>query len=227
MAEPTTASGTTLLTRRKGMTRLEVQRLMAAQVDQLVEEGFGTRESVSAAMAKSLHRPLRTGGLSKRGPRPGEPVTAAAGDPAPVPVEPEPEDLAVGDDAPALIIEPGNDWGPNPDRFPRHLHRGERADRRRPRFAPGAIYWDEAGLPMPLGWQVQDAPGHDGSVICGRIDTFERVGDAITYTGTWDLDGAGWETRLLVQGQFRGISVDTDDVDAVLVSPDGEPLDMF
>jgi F like protein len=156
------------------------------------------------------------------------PLTAAAGDAAPVPVETDEGTLAVGDEAPAVdeaILDP---FGPNPDRF--HgialVEDEETGDRRV--FAPGAVYWDEAGLPMPFGWQVQDAPGHDNAIICGRIDSFERVGNAITYTGTWDLDGAGWETRRLVGGQFlRGISVDTDDFDVVIVNPDGTPVDPF
>lgn len=156
-------------------------------------------------------------------------LAAAAGDQAPTPVEPDPADMAVGDPAPGvdpMLVE--DPYGPNPDRF--HgialVEDEETGDKRV--FAPGAVYWDEAGLPMPFGWQVQDAPGHDNAIICGRIDSFERVGNAITYTGTWDLDGAGWETRRLVGGQFlRGISVDTDDFDVVIVNPDGTPVDPF
>jgi 2'-5' RNA ligase len=156
-------------------------------------------------------------------------VTAAAGDAAPTPVEPDAADLAVGDEAPAVDVAMLEDpYGPNPDRF--HgialVEDQETGDHRV--FAPGSVYWDEAGLPMPFGWQVQDAPGHDNAIICGRIDTWERVGNAITYTGTWDLEGAGWEVRRLVQGKFlRGVSVDTDDFDVVIVNPDGTPVDPF
>jgi 2'-5' RNA ligase len=185
----------------------------------------GTRET----RGQTVDRLVASGFFPTRAHAAQHALAAAAGDPAPVPVETDDADLAVGDPAPgvdvAMIEDP---YGPNPDRF--HgiavLEDEETGDSRV--FAPGSIYWDEAGLPMPFGWQVQDAPGHDNAIICGRIDSFERVGNAITYTGTWDLDGAGWETRRLVQGQFlRGISVDTDDFDVVIVNPDGTPVDPF
>lgn len=189
---------------------------LAVTVDRLVASGFfPNRDAVVRHLARAMHQPIGR-------------LTAAAGDPAPVPVEPEAEDLAVGDEAPVLIAEPGSEWGPNPDRF--HgiatVEDEQTGDGRV--FAPGAIYWDDAGLPMPLGVQFADAPGHDGAVIAGRIDTWERSGNAITYTGTWDLDGAGWEARRLVAGQFlRGISVDTDDSQVAIVNADGTPLDGF
>lgn len=185
----------------------------------------GTRET----RAQTVERLVASGFFPSRAHAAQASMAAAAGDAAPVPVEPDAGDLAVGDEAPTVDVGLLEDpYGPNPDRF--HgialVEDEETGDRRV--FAPGSVYWDEAGLPMPFGWQVQDAPGHDNAIICGRIDTFERVGNAITYTGTWDVDGAGWETRRLVQGQFlRGISVDTDDFDVVIVNPDGTPVDPF
>lgn len=218
-------------TEESSMSRLTTRRTpvgdaqgrLAADLDRLVAAGYGTRQQVARALGRALSTPI-TEPLSTAGPRDG--VQAAAGDPAPV-VQ-EPEQMDAGDPAPDLIIEPGNDWGPNPDRFHGIMTVEDEQTGDGRVFAAGALEWDEAGLPMPLGWQVADAPGHDGSVVCGRIDTIERVGNAITYTGTWDLDGAGWETRRLVQGQFlRGISVDVDDLDVVLVTPEGEPIDGF
>lgn len=146
-----------------------------------------------------------------------EAVAAAAGDPAPV--------LAVGDPAPPLLPElpDADDLG---DQFYGVcvVEDSQTGDGRV--FAPGSIVWDTVPFPMPAGWQVQDAMGHDGSVICGRIDTMTRMGNLIAYTGTWDLDGAGWETRRLVEGRFlTGLSVDTDDFDAVVVDQAGNPID--
>lgn len=211
--EPTTASGT-LLARRTGG---DPAAAAAAEVDRLVAGGFGTREQITAALVRALHTPVTTPLAARR------PVSAAAGDPAPS----TEVQMDAGDPAPAVLEVPV-DERPNADRF--HgiatIEDQQTGDGRV--FGIGSIYWDEDGLPMPLGWQVADAPGHDGSVICGRIDTFAREGNAITYTGTWDLDGAGWETRRMVDGQFlRGISVDTDDSEVVWVTPDGEPVDMF
>lgn len=147
-----------------------------------------------------------------------EPITAAAGDPAPTV-----QALDAGEPAPGLM--PGDDLG---DRFygVAVVENSQTGDRRV--FAPGSIRWDENLLPMPFGWQVQDAPGHDGSVVCGRIDTFERFGNLIGYTGTWDLDGAGWEVRRLAEGRYlTGLSVDTDDCDVQIVTEDGIVLDGF
>lgn len=211
-AEDSTTAGGTLLARRTQGGAAE--ETLTETVDRLVASGFFPDR---AHAVRSLSRALN------------QPLTAAAGDPAPTPAETDDEgmDLAVGDSAPPLVEEPGYSMA-NPDRF--HgictVEDQQTGDGRV--FAAGAIYWDEAALPMPLGWQPADAPGHDGAVICGRIDTFERVGNAITYTGTWDMEGAGWETRRLVAGQFlRGISVDTDDNQVAIVNQDGTPVDGF
>ena len=145
-------------------------------------------------------------------------VAAAAGDPAPVPVDQDPIE-------PGLQMD-GPDLG---DQFygVAVVEDSQTGDGRV--FAPGSITWDTTPLPVPLGWQVQDAMGHDGSVICGRVDTYFRVGtNLVAYTGTWDLDGAGWETRRLVEDRFlTGVSVDTDDFDAVVVDQNGNPVDPF
>lgn len=142
-----------------------------------------------------------------------EAVAAAAGDPAPVPVDADPVD--------ADPVEP--DLG---DQFYGVcvVEDSQTGDGRV--FAPNSLTWEGVPFPMPAGWQVADAMGHDGSVICGRIDTMVRFGNLIGYTGTWDLEGAGWETRRLVEGKFlTGLSVDTDDFDAEVVDQDGNPVD--
>lgn len=152
-------------------------------------------------------------------------VTAAAGDPAPVPPA---QTLDAGEPAPT--VNPEGELGqPGPEDDDRFygvmvVEDSQTGDGRV--FAPGSIGWDNTPLPIPLGWQVADAMGHDGSVVCGRIDTIERYGNLIGYTGTWDTEGAGYETRRLVEGQFlTGLSVDTDDFDAIVVDADGNPLD--
>lgn len=146
-------------------------------------------------------------------------VAAAAGDPAPV--------LNAGDPAPPLLpdmeIPDADEMG---DQFygVAVVEDSQTGDGRV--FAPGAIQWDTTPMPVPLGWQVQDAMGHDGAVVCGRVDAYMRFGNLIAYTGTWDLDGAGWETRRLVEGRFlTGVSVDTDDFDAEVVDGNGNPID--
>lgn len=142
-------------------------------------------------------------------------VTAAAGDPAPT-IKPTPP------------VDPiGMEGSDDDDQFygVAVVENSQTGDGRV--FLPSSIVFD-VPMPIPLGWQVQDAPGHDGSVVCGRFDTFTRFGNLIAYTGTWDLDGAGWETRRLVEGQFlTGLSVDTDDFDAQVVDMDGNPVDPF
>lgn len=145
-------------------------------------------------------------------------VTAAAGDPAPV------QQMDAGEPAPA--VSPEMEDAAESDQFygVAVVEDSQTGDCRV--FGPGSLFWDEPSLPVPLGWQVQDAPGHDGSVVCGRIDAYMRFGNLIGYTGTWDVEGAGWETRRLVAGKFlRGISVDTDDIDVTVVTPDGEVVD--
>lgn len=152
-------------------------------------------------------------------------VTAAAGDPAPTPPA---QTLDAGEPAPELQPDAGIGMeGPeDDDRFYGVMVVEDRQTGDGRVFADQAIEWESTPLPFPLGWQVADAMGHDGSVVCGRFDTVTRFGNLIAYTGTWDLGGAGYETRRLVEGQFlTGLSVDTDDFDAIVVDEDGNPLD--
>jgi len=165
--------------------------------------------------------PLTSSDTTEEDTMPDDALAAAAGDPVPA-VRPQTNDA--GDAVPAISLDTPEDDAAE-DRF--HgvcmVENVQTGDGRA--FAPGSVEWDGL-LPLPVGWQVEDAPGHDGSVICGRIDTMERVGNLIRYEGTWDTDGIGWETRRLVGGQFlRGISVDIDDVDGVMIDAEGNELD--
>lgn len=142
-------------------------------------------------------------------------VTAAAGEPAPA-------TLDAGDPAP--VLAPGAD-GSLSDRFHGVMMVEDRQTGDGRVFAANSVEW-EGLLPFPIGWQVADAPGHDDAVIVGRFDSIEREGNRIKYEGTWDLDGYGWEPRRMVEGKFlRGLSVDVDDVEAIVVTQDGEPVD--
>lgn len=77
----------------------------------------------------------------------------------------------------------------------------------------GALEWRD--LPLPLMLQTVTAPGHDGAVICGRIDTIRREGDAIIGTGVLSGIDAGQEAAQLIAEQLiTGVSVDMDETDA-------------
>lgn len=92
-------------------------------------------------------------------------------------------------------------------------------------FAPGALEW--ADLPLPAKWQAEEQPGHDGSVIVGRIDGITRLPGGIVY-GWGMLDDAGEHgveaLRLIDAQMLRGASVSADDTeteDVELVWPAG------
>lgn len=80
-------------------------------------------------------------------------------------------------------------------------------------FAPGSLTW--APLPLALKWQPEEAPGHDGAVIVGRIDEIFRDGPLIRARGVMDDDGLyGAEAlRLMRGGMLRGVSITGDDCD--------------
>lgn len=50
-------------------------------------------------------------------------------------------------------------------------------------LSPGGI--TNRDLPMPLMWQEKTAPGHEGAVTVGSIDTIEYSADMVTATGTF------------------------------------------
>lgn len=49
-------------------------------------------------------------------------------------------------------------------------------------LSPGGI--TNRDLPMPLSWQEKSAPGHDGSIVIGRIETVSYGDGMITATGS-------------------------------------------
>lgn len=95
-------------------------------------------------------------------------------------------------------------------------------------FAPGAIEWDTSLLPIPAKWQPEEEPGHDGSVIAGRVDGIARRGPLIYAWGVMDDQGEnGAEAARLIDGGFlRGVSVAVDDVeptDVEMICPNPMP----
>lgn len=93
------------------------------------------------------------------------------------------------------------------------------------RIEAGALEW-EGLLPIPLRWQREDRPGHEGAVLVGRIDSLERDGDRIVASGVFaTTDEAVQAASLVGDGFLRGVSVDLDDVVAdMMEGADGETI---
>lgn len=96
-------------------------------------------------------------------------------------------------------------------------------------IAAGAMTW--ADLPMPLAWLERQMHGDllDGGTQIGTIDTIERVGDGLAYTGFVDdeiPEGAELVRRLEAgtasNGGRSGISIDPDNWAVELVATDAE-----
>lgn len=93
----------------------------------------------------------------------------------------------------------------------------------------GATTWRD--LPLPIMAQESTAPGHDGALRVGRLDSIERDTETysvpvIRYAGVWDVSEAAVETARQVGEQMvRGISVDGDAVTVELRGSDGVSLD--
>lgn len=75
----------------------------------------------------------------------------------------------------------------------------------------GALSW--RALPLPLMFQPQNAPGHDGARIAGQITdiTYDAVSGEYRATGTFDAGVDGQEAFRMVGDQtMRFISVDLE-----------------
>lgn len=80
-------------------------------------------------------------------------------------------------------------------------------------FAPMAL--TNRTLPLPLKYMPADAAGHDGSVVCGRIDKIWREDGEIRAEGVFDHSEWGYEAvRQIAEQMLRGVSVDVDAVEA-------------
>jgi hypothetical protein len=93
------------------------------------------------------------------------------------------------------------------------------------KFAAGALRARD--LPLPLSWQKTNEPGHDGSVVVGRIDEVwrkdgEMRGRGVFLSSVPETDEA---IGLIAEGGIRGVSIDADDGTMELMHKDGRTLD--
>jgi hypothetical protein len=92
------------------------------------------------------------------------------------------------------------------------------------KFSAGALRTRD--LPLPLSWQKVNEPGHDGSVVVGRIDSIWRKdgqmrGQGVFLTSEESNEAIG----LIAEGGIRGVSIDADDGTMELFVKDGRTLD--
>lgn len=87
-------------------------------------------------------------------------------------------------------------------------------------LAPGGI--TNRDLPVPLSWQEKSAPGHQGSIVVGRVETV-RYGDGmITATGTMLTEFPQYFQVLeQIEAGVTGPSLDLSDNIEVVVNDDG------
>jgi hypothetical protein len=93
-------------------------------------------------------------------------------------------------------------------------------------IAPNALTWRDPPLPL-MGLDETSPFGHDGAVICGRIDSIERTGDTLSAKGFLLADENGMHfADLINSGAIRGVSVDVGDVDSqiAVIEMDGDML---
>lgn len=78
-------------------------------------------------------------------------------------------------------------------------------------FAPGSLEWpDTEDIILPLMWQEASEPAHGKSIVVGRIEHIERMGDEILGRGVVLADAKVTEQMRL--GVAGGVSVDVDSV---------------
>lgn len=79
-------------------------------------------------------------------------------------------------------------------------------------FEKGAL--SARPFPLPFKFQPTDQEGHNGSVVCGRIDAAWRGENGMIYAeGFFDASPYAYESiRLLANEMIRGVSVDVTDV---------------
>ena len=91
-------------------------------------------------------------------------------------------------------------------------------------FDPGSLRYRD--LPLPLRWQKVDEPGHDGSVVVGRIDHVWLEDGLHKAFGVFSKTEEAEEViGLLADRMIRGVSVDLDDITLELRNDDGSTFD--
>jgi hypothetical protein len=92
------------------------------------------------------------------------------------------------------------------------------------KFSEGALRTRD--LPLPLSWQKVNEPGHDGSVVVGRIDAIWRKDGQMRGMGVFLSTAEADESiGLLSEGGIRGVSIDADDGTMEMFVKDGRTLD--
>jgi hypothetical protein len=92
------------------------------------------------------------------------------------------------------------------------------------KFSAGALRTRD--LPLPLSWQKVNEPGHDGSVVVGRIDAIWRKDGQMRGMGVFLSTAEADESiGLLSEGGIRGVSIDADDGTMEMFVRDGRTLD--
>lgn len=127
--------------------------------------------------------------------------------------------IAAGADIPQIVDNPGGGWQSY------LCVEGVRTDEdfMSRELMPDSLQFPD--LPVSLRLQVEDEGGHWGAVVCGRIDTMERVPypdsegiNAILGTGVFGSDENGQTAQLLVTEQTqRFVSVDLRDMDSEII----------
>lgn len=89
------------------------------------------------------------------------------------------------------------------------------------KFAEGSLRYRD--LPLPLRWQEVDQPGHDGSVVVGRIDRIWLENGLHKAEGVFAQNAAAEKVIDLMAGRhLRGVSVDLDDTSVEMQNDQGE-----
>jgi hypothetical protein len=82
-------------------------------------------------------------------------------------------------------------------------------------ISPGGL--TSRDLPQPLSWQEKSAPGHEGSVVVGRIESIEFHQDMVTATGSMlETLPDTWRAIELIEAGVIGPSMDLDDFEYVV-----------
>lgn len=84
-------------------------------------------------------------------------------------------------------------------------------------FDPGALRWDVEHMPMPFRWAEEDYGAHQGARHVGWIDTAERVGKDIVWTGR-SFDPAF--SQYMQRAGKCGVSIDCDDETYDVILPE-------
>lgn len=135
--------------------------------------------------------------------------------------------LASGYDWQAALTAAG-DAAPTWEADPAVAYEGVPTSDRR-QLEPGSVV--SRSLPQPLMWNVTTTQGHQGAVIAGAVDQFERrENGALWAAGRFDTGEMGAEAaRLVGEDIMRGVSLDlaSADVETEVLAVDngGTPAD--